>query len=242
MTALIALLSRSQGPVIGAVSTAAALVTAPAAAISCPAALRNRPMPSSRLVMNRSSLWGRSNLWRRSSRRHQTITNAAHRLHDQRIAGIAFDLAPKPVDLHIYSALADRPAIAGERLARHRLARACRQYPQHIALAVGEPDDLVAAAQLATRYMEHELAEAHRFRRRRTRWPCPPENVRDPQRQLARLERLRKIIVRADFESHDPAFLLVACGQHQDRHVGRSTERSGEIEAAFAGHHHVENE
>src|SRR5690348_5040949 len=160
MSPLMARLSRSQGPMIGAVSPVAALLTVVAAAINCPAALRNRPMPSSRLVMTRSNPWRRSSSWCRSSCRHQTIADAAHCLHDQWIAGIALDLAAQPIDLHVHGALADRPAIAGKRLPRHRLSRVCRQDPQHIALTVGQPDDLVAAAELATREMEYELAEA----------------------------------------------------------------------------------
>src|SRR5262249_21788888 len=102
MIPLMARLSRSHGPVIGALSAPAALLTALAAAISCPAALRNRPMPSSRLVMTRS--WrGPLNPGRRLSGRHQTIADTAHCLHDQGIAGVALDLAAQPVDLHVHS-------------------------------------------------------------------------------------------------------------------------------------------
>jgi hypothetical protein len=52
-------LSRSQGPVIGAVTALTAPVTALAAATSCPAALRKRPIPSSRLVIKPLKLWRR---------------------------------------------------------------------------------------------------------------------------------------------------------------------------------------
>ena len=48
----------------------------------------------------------------RSWRRHQPVADAAHGLHQQRIGGIALDLAAQPVDLHVDGALADRAAVA----------------------------------------------------------------------------------------------------------------------------------
>ena len=72
---------------------------------------------------------------------------------------------------------------------------------EHLALAVGEADDLVAAAQLAAPEVEDERAEADAISaggaRRR---PRPLEDVGDAQRQLARLERLGDIVVGADLE------------------------------------------
>ena len=58
------------------------------------------------------------------------------------------------------------PRIAGEREPRHGLARRRRQEPEHVALAVGQMDDLVAALELAARDVEDEIAEAHDFDRR----------------------------------------------------------------------------
>ena len=57
-------------------------------------------------------------LWRG----YQPIADAAHRLQEQRIGGIALDLAPQAVDLHVDGALVDG-AVAGQRAARHGLAR-----------------------------------------------------------------------------------------------------------------------
>ena len=41
------------------------------------------------------------------------------------------------------------------------------KHAQHFALAVGQPDDLLAAAQFAAREVIDERPEAHRFHRRR---------------------------------------------------------------------------
>ena len=61
------------------------------------------------------------------------------------LAGIALDLAAQPVHLHVDGALVRAAAVAGERHARHGLARHRRQHAQHVALAVGEVHDLLAA-------------------------------------------------------------------------------------------------
>src|SRR5580700_8474543 len=136
---------------IGRMTVATAVAIACAVAARWPAALRNRPRLWSRLVMALSR-HGRAC-------RHEAIADATHGLHDERIARIALDLAAQPIDLHVDGALAHRLAVAGQRLARHGLAGACGQDPQHFALAVGEADHLFAAAQFAARQMKHELPE-----------------------------------------------------------------------------------
>src|ERR1700722_16177787 len=116
---------------------------------------------------------------------HQPITDTANGLHDERIARIALDLAPKPIDLHVDRALADRFAVSGKRLARHRLADIGGQYPQHVAFAVGQPDRFVAAAQFAAGKMEHERSEPYRLGGRRGRRFGALENIRHAQGKFA---------------------------------------------------------
>ncbi len=64
------------------------------------------------------------------------------------------------------------------------------KHPQHVALAVGEADHLLAAPQFAARDMEDEIAEAHQFDRRRRRRLRALEDIADAQREFARLEGL----------------------------------------------------
>src|ERR1700684_1134384 len=89
-----------------------------------------------------------------SRRCHQAIADAAHRLQEQRVGGIAFDLAPQAIDLHVYRAFVDGAVAAGPRGARNGLARGCCKDAQHVALAVGEMDHLFALAQFATLQMK----------------------------------------------------------------------------------------
>src|SRR6266436_7853086 len=84
-----------------------ALPIQPLAAETRPAAVRISVRPVSSVL-----------IWICSGRRDQTIADAAYRLQEQRIGGIALDLAPQPVDLHVHRALVDG-AVAGERAARH---------------------------------------------------------------------------------------------------------------------------
>ena len=101
---------------------------------------------------------------------------------------------------------------------------------QHLALAVGQTDDFLAFAQFAAREMIDERPEADRFDRWRRRRLGALEDIGDAQRQLARLERLRQIIVSAHLQTFDAALGGIARGQHQDRHVGIAADRFGEIE------------
>src|SRR5947199_297422 len=83
----------------------------------------------------------------------------------RRIGWIVLDLAAQPIDLHVDRAFTGIAAIAGECQPRHGLAGRSSEQPQHLALAIGEVNDLLAALELAARDVEAELAEAHRFDR-----------------------------------------------------------------------------
>src|SRR5664279_1099698 len=99
-------------------------------------AVRNRVMPLSSVLIWRDSSAGGSR------RGDQAIADAAHRLQEQGIGGIALDLAPQTVDLHVDRALVGGAVAAGQRGPRHGLARGCGKDAQHVALAVGEMDHL----------------------------------------------------------------------------------------------------
>ena len=71
------------------------------------------------------------------------------------------------------------------------------------------------------------------------------EDRGDPRGELARAERLDDVVVGAGLEALLDVGLLGAGGQHDDRqavHVGVLPQRAGGVEAAHAGHHHVEDD
>src|SRR4029434_8281880 len=155
---------------------------------------------------------------------------------------VVLDLAAQTVDLHVDCPLADRATIASERQARHGFAGRVRKNPQHLTLAVRQPDSLFALPQFAAREMIHEWSKADRFCRRWRSRLCSLENVGNAQRQFARFEWFREIIIGAYSETSDTALSGVAGGQHQDRDVGIAAKGLGKIETGFARHHYVEDE
>ena len=145
------------------------------------------------------------------------------------------------VDLHVDRALVDGAA-AGERRARHGLARAGRKDAQHLALAVGQVNDLVAQAQFAALKMKDVGPERDLLQRLHRRRRGALQNIADAQHQFARFERLCDIVVGADLQALDPGFRLMARGQHDDRHGRGGADEARQVKTAFAGHHHVEDQ
>ena len=76
---------------------------------------------------------------------------------------------------------------------------------QHLALAVGQMNDLVALAQFAALEMIDVGPERDLLQRLHRRRRGALEDIADPQHQFARLERLGDIIVGADLQALDPA-------------------------------------
>ena len=64
----------------------------------------------------------------------------------------------------------------------------------------------------------------------------------DPGQKLARVERLRQIIVGADLESDDPVGLVAARRQHQDRRLRPDANSPADFEPVDVRQHHVEDD
>ena len=95
--------------------------------------------------------------------------------------------------------------------------------------------------------VETIIAEARQARRSgRSHCARATQDAGDPERELARLEGLAEVIVGARLESGDAGFGLGARGEHEDRGVAEGrrapTESRRKIDAALAGHHHVEHD
>src|SRR5581483_9217803 len=136
------------------------------------------------------------------------------------VAELATELAD--VDVH-------RPRVAGEGVAPHTLeqlvareheAAVVEQLPEEVELLRRELDLLVGDVHLAPAGVDVEVAVLDRLAlavaplRRRTAQHRP-----DARDELPRVERLRQVVVGADLETDDLVDVLVARGQHQDRHV-----------------------
>ena len=74
--------------------------------------------------------------------------------------------------------------------------------------------------------------------------PCrlhPPQHAPDPGQKLARVERLRDVVVGAELEPDHPVDDLAGRGQHDDRHIAAAAQLAREAETVLAGHAQVED-
>jgi hypothetical protein len=68
------------------------------------------------------------------------------------------------------------------------------------------------------------------------------EDGLDARDELARIERLRQVVVRAHLEADDLVDVLVAGAQHEDRHVGRLPDAPTDVDAVDVREHEVEDD
>src|SRR5215218_3866394 len=156
---------------------------------------------------------------RRVARGADLVADAPDRDDRRRVSQLAAELPH--VDVH-------RAGIAGERVppdaleqlvARQHEAAVVEQLPEQVELLRRELDLLVAHLALAAAGVDREVAMVEHLGLRvaplRGR---APQNGLDARDELARVERLRQVVVGADLEPDDLLDVLVARRQHQDRH------------------------
>ena len=146
----------------------------------------------------------------------------------------------------------DRARVAGERVApdaleqlvaRQHEAAVVEQLPEQVELLRRELDLLAADRRLAAAGVDAQVAvrdhlglELAALRR------GAPQDRLDPRDELARVERLRQVVVGADLEPDDLVDVLVARGQHQDRHVGALAQPLADLDPVDVRQHQVEHD
>ena len=146
--------------------------------------------------------------------------------------------------MHVDAAVEGLEVLAPDELhqgvAGQHLARTARERPEQLELVAGdrpllafEPHDPGGAVDL-------ERPEPERLRPR-ARPRAPAEDRAETGQQLAGVEGLRKVIVGADLQAHDPVRGVAARGEHQDGHVGFGPEAPAEVEAVPVREHDVED-
>ena len=106
---------------------------------------------------------------------------------------------------------------------------------------------LAVALERAGAEVEHVAAEADAAlgggRARRRALAVTPQHRVDARDELARVERLRQVIVGAHLEADDAIDVLALRGQHDDgRRVARAAQAPAHRQAVLAGQHQVEHE
>src|SRR5262249_46734325 len=147
-----------------------------------------------------------------------------------------------PRDAHIDAAVERRALRTGQQIeypiAIEHFVRMAREDREQVELARRQRDGITTVARQAMRTeIELEVAEAHDRRRRalggraRARASQHRANARE---QLAWVERLADVIVRADFEADDPIDVFSLRRHHDDRDVDATLEALRDRETVFA--------
>ena len=143
----------------------------------------------------------------RSSRiDHQSVTGAAGGLQIEWIGGIALDLSPEAIDLHVHGSLLRTGARRCPAFHGKRFRQASRRATEgDLALALGDSDDLFTLPEFSPFHEEDEGTEAkHVVVRLRGRNPRSPQDRGDAQQHLLRVIGLGEIVVDAGLEAADP--------------------------------------
>jgi hypothetical protein len=146
----------------------------------------------------------------------------------------------------------DRARVAGEGVAPHALeklvarqheAAVVQQLPEQVELLRRELDLLVADVHLAAAGVNDQVAVSELSALALLAGGRSPSEDRLHARdELARVERLREVVVGADLEPDDLVHVLVAGRQHQDRHVGGLADPPAHLDAVDVREHQVEDD
>ena len=125
-------------------------------------------------------------------------------------------------------------------LARQHLAAVGEQKRQHVELLRRQCELLAVQKRLIVVRQDGQLADGELFRLRGRLGAA--QELFDADGELARGDRLRQIIVRADLQPDDAVDVLAAGAQHNDRHVAFPPQRAADLVAVHAGQHHVQHD
>src|SRR5215210_8519073 len=144
------------------------------------------------------------------------------------------------------------PRITGERVApdsleqlvaREHEAAMVEQLPEQVELLRRELHLLVANLHFTPAGVDHELAVLDRGALRLTTLGGgSAQDGLHARDELARVERLRHVVVGADFEADDLVHVLVPGRQHQDRDVGLLTDATADLDPVDVREHQVEHD
>src|SRR4051812_16505139 len=152
------------------------------------------------------------------SRRTGLVPDAADGQHDLRVLGIALDLGPQPLDVHVHQPGVGGVPVAPDLLQQHlpgeHLARLARQRHQQVELQRRELDRPALAQHLVTGDVDAQVPDRQRLRRLVL---GPPQPRPDPRDQLLRLERLDHVVVRAGLQAQHHVHGVALRRQHDDR-------------------------
>ena len=117
---------------------------------------------------------------------------------------------------------------------------------EQLELALAQPHRLAGHAHLAARGVEHDVADGDGGLVPGFGGGAVPvaaaQRGLDARDHLARVERLRDVVVRAHLQPDDLVDVLGARGEHQHGHARLAADGGADLEPVEAGHHQVEQD
>jgi len=163
---------------------------------------------------------------------------------------VGLDLLAQPRDLDVDRAVEHVVVAAASEqrqlFARERLPRVLREDLDQRELGGREVNGRIPIGKGARREIQRERAERHlavRFGSARSEpLRVPAQHGMDARNELARVERLRQIVVGPHLEPDDAIHVLAFRGEHHDRHVfAGGAQPSAHGEPVLAGKHEIEH-
>src|SRR5205814_6028882 len=210
--------------------------------------VRTRPSPSVR-PMQRTTISAIA--WKRrvrrlltppaaSSRRHELVPGAADGADRLGIAQLAPELGDVHVDGARAAGIRHPPHEVEQLLAREHDARVLEEAREQLELLARQLDRRAGDRHVARVAPQDDVAGGEHGVL--AALLGAPEDRLDARRELARRERLRDVVVRPELEPGDPVGLLVAGGEHHDRHLRVRPHPAADLEAVDAGEADVEHD
>src|ERR687894_1247753 len=161
------------------------------------------------------------------------------------VAGVALDLLAEVADVDVHRALVAElvsPHPSQKRAAREHPAGARGEGYQELELGVGEvhlfaPHGHPTTGEVDPQPVIVELVGAL------ARWNRGPAHDRPyPRHQFPHGERLGDVVVGPQLQPHDPVYLVVLGGQHDDGHVALRPDAPTDLRAVQLGEHDVQDD
>src|SRR2546421_413495 len=165
----------------------------------------------------------------RLGRARVDVADAAHSPDPLGLAGPVAELLAQVAYVHVYAPVEDRQLApqhrAHEVFARHNPTGGREKHDQNFVLDIRQLDRIARAPDDARARVNFNVADLHALRRARLlrRADARAATLDAAQdgvyarHKLARVERLRQVVVRADLKSDDAVNVLAAGGEHQHR-------------------------
>src|SRR6188768_665168 len=176
----------------------------------------------------------------------EAVPRAPHREDQLRLARVALDLLPEMADVDVDRArlaVVGTPADALEQLsAAEHDPRLRREQREQLELDERERDGRAPDVHRAARKVDDDLAPVDHVLApaREMRVRGATEQRAHAAAELPDRERLRDVVVRAELEPEHLVELVVARGEHDDRHRALAAETTAHLESVDLREHDVE--